>query len=419
MRISLITNRVSPHLIPLAREIICYVGRENFRFISEELITPARYRLGWANNLAEDWIIVRNTSSANERDALEWERKSDVIISGIRDLKLFRERHLEGLITLYMSERIFKPPIGVFRLFYLPFFFDAFGLARLLETPRFYYLPISMYAASDMERLRKIFRGELHYLFKPIAIEAISNTPCSEFRYIEKHCEQSINENFSLVDERHKNVSNFRLWGYFVDRTDISKENTSRRFRPLKVLWVGRMLVWKRVDTLICAVKELISLGLDIELYIIGSGPMEKRLKRIANRKRKFKLENSPIRFLPPLPIEDIRTFMNQSDVYVLPSNSQEGWGAVVNEAMEEECAIIATRQAGSAITMIKDGFNGLLFEAGNKGELKACLIRLYNDQDFLVRLQANAKKTLIQFWGVDCGAKSLMSFIKTIYVNP
>ena len=48
------------------------------------------------------------------------------------------------------------------------------------------------------------------------------------------------------------------LWGYFVaPSVQQSNNRTIEQSNILKVLWVGRMLHWKRVDTIIRAVREV------------------------------------------------------------------------------------------------------------------------------------------------------------------
>jgi glycosyltransferase involved in cell wall biosynthesis len=101
---------------------------------------------------------------------------------------------------------------------------------------------------------------------------------------------------------------------------------------------------------------------------------------------------------------------MHQSDVYVLPSDGGEGWGAVLNEAMEEGCAVIATRECGSGETMIKDGENGLLFNAGDVNGLVRCLTRLQDDPELRSKVSASGRKTVVQLWNPEIAAERLLS---------
>ena len=44
---------------------------------------------------------------------------------------------------------------------------------------------------------------------------------------------------------------------------------------------------------------------------------------------------------------------MHRHDVYVLSSNGQEGWGAALNEALEEGLQCVGTFEAGASATML------------------------------------------------------------------
>jgi len=207
-----------------------------------------------------------------------------------------------------------------------------------------------------------------------------------------------------------------RMWGYFVEACRQSsvvshqcQSQLATNHYPLttiKVLWVGRFLNWKRVDTIIRAVGELSKSHsptphsstpplphsqLTLDLY--GTGPEEKRLKKLAAK------YGDVIKFYPPVPISDVRKLMREHDVYVLSSNAYEGWGAVVSEALEEGMNVIGTYEAGSSATILPAAN---LFHAGDWHTLK-CLIERYPPQ-------VNIGK-----WSSKSAANELIAFYKTI----
>ena len=176
-------------------------------------------------------------------------------------------------------------------------------------------------------------------------------------------------------------VDKMRMWGYFVEEglgvcgqelggrlvtsgqslVDSEKECGNE---GLKVLWVGRLLKLKRVDTIIKAVGEC-SKSKKITLDIYGFGLEEARLKKLAAK------YGDVIKFYPPVPISEVRKLMREHDVYVLSSNGYEGWGAVVSEALEEGMAVIGTYEAGSSATILQESN---LFHAGDWRRLKKLL---------------------------------------------
>ena len=47
---------------------------------------------------------------------------------------------------------------------------------------------------------------------------------------------------------------------------------------------------------------------------------------------------------------------MEKSHIHLFTSNHLEGWGAVVNEAMNSGCAVVANREAGAVPYLIEHG---------------------------------------------------------------
>ncbi len=70
------------------------------------------------------------------------------------------------------------------------------------------------------------------------------------------------------------------------------------------------------------------------------------------------------------------------SDCLVLPSDSGETWGLVVNEAMACGIPAIVSDQVGCAEDLVVDGQTGLLFRFGVQEALIAALEAMYSDPD-------------------------------------
>ena len=65
---------------------------------------------------------------------------------------------------------------------------------------------------------------------------------------------------------------------------------------------------------------------------------------------------------------------MREHDVYILASNEQEGWGATVNEALEEGMTVLGTYEAGASAALLPQG---QLFHAGDWKALAKALDRI------------------------------------------
>lgn len=352
MKFAFLTNSISPHQLPLARELVSLLGYKNYSYIYTDAITEERKKLGWG-----DFILKVNCKqgSVNENSLLDF----DILMAGIRSLEVFEERAKEGKTTLYCSERWFKPPIGFLRVFDPSYFKMARRIVKLLnESDDFYYLPMGIHAARDMARLCGFMNGDWKCLFVVPKLD-FERKPGGRI-WVRGEPQNTQNARKYCLDK-------MRMWGYYVSPSEFDalpvKEASKSKSRKIKVLWVGRLLHLKRVDTIVRAVGEHVNLKRvddslpKITLDIYGIGPEEDNLKKLAAK------YGDVIKFYPPVPIAEVRKLMREHDVYVLSSNGYEGWGAVVSEALEEGMLVIGTYEAGSSATILPESN---LFHAGD-----------------------------------------------------
>lgn len=388
MKFVLHTNSVSPHQLPLAKEIVKRIGADAYRYIYTDKRTDERKQLGWIDEKAE-WIICEKDEPEICRKLIE---NCDVLMSGIREIHLFELRSRAGLKTIYTSERWFKPWVGFFRLLNISYFKMAKQFVRLLiGNEHFWYYPMGIHAARDMARLCGLMTGDLRCLFR---------APKLDF---EKKPGGRVWLRNKSLNTRKYGLDKMRIWGYFVEssrvsvnkkgllgnslelgKTEFDNESGIQVPELIRVLWVGRLLKWKCVDTIIRAVVNSDNTRLDI----YGMGAEEERLKKLAEG------FGGKIKFHPQVPIYEVRRLMREHDVYVLSSNGYEGWGAVVNEALEEGMKVLGTYEAGASATILPDRS---LFHAGDWHRLKVLLESAIEDVD-------------MDFWKVESSVQYLVS---------
>jgi len=134
----------------------------------------------------------------------------------------------------------------------------------------------------------------------------------------------------------------------------------------------GKLVRRKRPDLLIQAIKQLpVERRNRIHVLILGSGDEQAALQRLARQ-------------TPPVPITCIG-FQNQTqlsayyhaaDLLVLPSESGETWGLVVNEALHHGLPCVASDAVGSVPDLIDAGITGEVFASGSSHSLAAALER-------------------------------------------
>lgn len=306
MKIVLLMNIVSEHQLPLAREIVRRVGEDNYRYVYLKRTFAEREKLGWKIQELPKWCVPLK---GNER-LLE---EADCLYSGERRVDLFERRTRAGKITVYCSERWFRPRgivPGKVRLLNPKFFLMTRRMVRWLnQDERAKWLAIGPKAKEDAEW---------------IGVDSEKILP----------------------------------WGYFVSPSVLPAHGSVRsngNFDELRLLWVGRMLPCKRVEDIIQAVRLCNEgrygnvTGPRITLDVFGVGPQENYLKKMVSRLKLCDL----VRFAPPVPMNEVRALMRNHDLYVFSSNAREGWGAVVSEALEEGMRVIGTYEAGSSATLL------------------------------------------------------------------
>jgi len=362
MTLVIYTNSVSPHQLPLARAIAEKItGRVYYIYTNKR--SEERKNLGWPEE-SSDWIIHQASEAERCRGLLT---NADVLISGVRDIELFKTRWQNWRFTIYASERWFKPWQGILRLLKPSYFRMAYKFARLLGMrEKMLYFPMGIHAARDMARLCGLMHGDLKCLFKAPKLD-FENKPGGAI-WLK-------GQPWNIQSAQKYCLDKMRMWGYFVEPSKYDalqvQESAKTKPREIRVLWVGRLLNLKRVDVIVRAVSahanlKRVDVSLPkITLDIYGTGPEEKRLKKMAAKYGDF------IRFHPSVPISEVRRLMREHDVYVLASNGYEGWGAVVSEALEEGMTVIGTYEAGSRATMLPDE---CLFHAGDWRRLSALL---------------------------------------------
>ncbi len=166
-----------------------------------------------------------------------------------------------------------------------------------------------------------------------------------------------------------------------------------------RFIYVGQLIERKRVDILVSAVAMLS----DVELIVVGSGPLESSLKRQAE-------EEIPgcVRFMGTRRMEEVPSFMADSDCLVLPSD-HDGWGAVVSEALMVGTPAVCSDACGASEVVEASGVGGV-FRKGDKTGLAEVLASV-KGQGRLSRQRREA----IAKWGGGLGDRAGARYLMEI----
>jgi glycosyltransferase involved in cell wall biosynthesis len=160
--------------------------------------------------------------------------------------------------------------------------------------------------------------------------------------------------------------------GIEVIPNGVAVSNFSPRFEregPLSVLCVARLIRRKGIGYLIDAVGDLEN----VTLTIVGEGEIEDELKT----KVESQGLSSRVRFAGYVPHDDIHSYYEQADVFVLPSFN-EGMSNTILEAMAAGLPILTTDTGGT--DELLNG-NGFVIEKPESNAIREALIH-YRDND-------------------------------------
>lgn len=144
----------------------------------------------------------------------------------------------------------------------------------------------------------------------------------------------------------------------------------------IRCIIIGSLQEGKRQEEAILAIGELVHVGINAELFIVGDGNPKYR-----DYLQKLVSENELDRYVKFIGyVENPFPFVKSADV-VLMCSRNEAFGRVTVEAMKIGKPVIGARSGGTT-ELIREGFNGFLYTPGDYKELAAKIKYLYEHPD-------------------------------------
>ena len=357
MKLTFFSNVMSHHQKPFCEELYNKLG-DNFRFVVMKNIKEERKKLGYSTYEGETIPYLINVSHSKENYDLAktLANESDVVIFGSGHPDLLANRISENKLTFLYTERLFKRGrLALLRPDIKKNYQMRYQLPAKLSN--FYMLSASAFTPYDLSLLNS-FQNKCY------------------------------------------------RWGYFPAFLTYEDGYLSEKKQhdTSKMLWVGRMIDWKRTSDALKVVKKLRDNGYRFQLDVIGTGVLEENLKAYVT---KNKLENC-VTFLGSMPPEQVRNYMEEANIFLFTSNKREGWGAVLNEAMNSGCVCVANSVIGSAPYLVKDGENGLLYRGVNDFYQKVKY--LLDHPEVWDKMGQKAYETLQGEWNVSTAASRFLA---------
>lgn len=159
-----------------------------------------------------------------------------------------------------------------------------------------------------------------------------------------------------------------------------------KSYDPINILYVGSITKSKGVYVLLSAYKKIRKNHKNVNLYLVGSGVEGNNIEIITKE-----LDN--VHILGHLDGQDLLDLYKKANVTVVPSICLDNHPSVIIESFGCGTPVIGSN-VGGIPELIKDGFNGKLFAAGNSTALASILENFISDSLTLKNLETGALKS-------------------------
>lgn len=358
MKITFISNYLTHHQIPFSEKMAELPGIEYY-FISTLPMEEERVAMGWSCREIYPYEIKAYQSAELQQKAERLAEESDVVIIGSAPDSYIASRLKQKRLTFRYAERFYKQGLNIKNIG------RAFA-GSLLHHRKYRKSPLYMLCASAYTAVDGAVFG--NYIGKTF-----------RWGYFPQLEEYDID---TLMDQKVGNL-------------------TKRVNQQITILWAGRLLPWKHPDAMLDIAEQLKKSGYDFEMQIIGIGEMQEKLEQIMVEKNL----SDCVSLLGAIKPEYVRKYMEQADIFVFTSDFNEGWGAVLNEAMNSGCAVVASHAIGSVPFLIEDKKNGLIYQNGNQEALESKVMWLLDHPNERRKLGENAYLTIRDLWNAQIAA--------------
>ncbi len=381
MKITMISNYINHHQIPFSKALYELVG-EDYHFIQTEPMEEERIQMGWGIDATS--IPYVKFLYEQEYECKRLIAESDILLVGwMEHEELLVDRLKSDKLTIRISERLYRE--GQWKAI------SPRGLIRKYKDhtshnkDQVYLLCAGAYVASD----------------------------------------------FSIV---HAYPNKRFQFGYFPETKRIGFEALeAKKYKDGKIhlVWAGRLIPLKHPEFVVKLANALKQRGENkvspsssvmspsqasemtgfqcdkFHIHFIGGGEMEEDLRKEVAA---FGLQSeiTMYGFLSPT---EVREIMEKCHVHLFTSNQLEGWGAVVNEAMNSGCVEVVNDQVGAAPYLVNHGSNGFLYKKGSYADFEKQVIYLMEHPEEIPVMAEKAYETIVGEWNAEHAANQLIRF--------
>ena len=342
------------------------------------------YVVGLFENLAKQYDIQFYFTGGDEA---YWEKRNKVYLGN------FQGEYLKGLRV----GRCLKISWSLFSLFWKPW--DI--MIKTIDDR--FALPVCFGAAKIRRKPFVLWTGLWHHPQNRIHRASYALT-----KFIYRHSDAIVVYGTHVRDYLVKlGIDKEKIFVAFhsVDNEQFNGSVSEERKQALKsewgitqkkvILYVGRLEECKGLDYLVDALAQLPQK--DFCMLFIGRGSQKEKLKIRCGQ------GGFDHQFLDYIENNKLFEYYAIAEIFVLPSvtttDFKEPWGLVINEAMNQGCAVVATNAVGAAEGgLVDNGNNGIVVQERSAKALQEALERILNNAALLNQMRSESKKK-IETW--------------------
>lgn len=358
MKLVFASNFFNHHQKPIS-DALSKLDGVDYHFLSFSPMPDERKNMGYDDHNDPPYVIRAYESKEAMRYCMQLIDEADAVIWGAVPYRYLRKRIWSNKLVLRYSERPLKKGNQILK--YIPRW--VLWHIRYPNYKKVYLLCASAYTAGDYAKFG---------LFK---------------------------------NKTYK-------WGYFPEtiRYDSIEDMIDRKEKN-HILWCGRFLDWKHPDDALVVAKKLRDAGYSFQMSFIGGGEMDAQLRAVT---AEYRLEEY-VQFLGTMPPEGVRKYMEKTGIFLFTSDRKEGWGAVLNEAMNSGCAVVGSNETGAVPYLIQDENNGLVYKSGNTDMLYEKTKHFLEHPECQKTMGINAYKTMDITWNSEVTSRRLVALVQTL----
>lgn len=354
MTVAFFTNFINHHQVHIADELYNVLGQD-YTFVATEDI-PLSFKNSGYPDYSDRPYLLKAYHDENKAKALQLANDADIVIIGSAPDMYIKNRLAQNKLTFRYNERWFKKN---YKPLFKPHSWIKYYRRHIrYRNKRLYMLCASAYTASDVSKI------------------------------------------FAYPNKCFK-------WGYFtqVEPFDFEKAYAQRDSETTRIMWCARFISWKHPELVVQLAKQLKDSGYSFVIDMFGSGEKLDAIKLLASNMG----VQDMITFKGNIPNSQVLAEMRNHNIFLFTSDRNEGWGAVLNEAMSNGCVAVAADAIGSVPYLIKHQENGMIYKSGS-------ITSLYDNVKYLIdnpleryRMSKNAYATMQNEWSPQNATKRLL----------